>query len=264
MSVRSVIKVTERYVIDNAPTLLTAIAVTGTLTTAYLTGKATFKAADIIREEEERRELLEPAVLEVLPELDVKQKTRLVWKQYIPPAISVVTTVGCMVMANSISSSRLAAIAAAYAVSDKNFTEYKDKVKEMFGEKKSGEVRTAVAQDHVNNNPPTEHNVIKAHGGNTLCLDKWTGRYFTSDMQTIRAAENDFAKGLYKGSDVVTLDDFYEALGIPIPKCADNFGWNQDSPIDLTFDSVIHEGEPVLVMDFANAPFPIGGYFGHA
>lgn len=259
MSVRSVIKVAERYVINNAPTLLTAFAVTGTLTTAYLTGKATFKAATIIREEEDRRVLMETSE----PLESTKEKAQLVWKCYIPPAVSVATTIGCMVAANSISGSRLAALAAAYAVSDKNFSEYKGKVKELFGEKKADDVRTAVAQDHVDNNPPTEYNVINGHGGNTLCLDKWTGRYFTSDMQTIRAAENDFTKGLYKGSEVVTLDDFYEALGLPIPKCSDNFGWNSDSPIDLTFDSVIHNGEPILVMDFANAPFPVGSYFGH-
>lgn len=259
MSVRSVIKVAERYVINNAPTLLTAFAVTGTLTTAYLTGKATFKAAEVIREEEDRRTLMETSE----PLTSTKEKAQLIWKCYIPPAVSVVTTIGCMVAANSISGSRLAALAAAYAVSDKNFSEYKGKVKELFGEKKEGDVRAAVAQDIVDQNPPTANNIISANGGNTVCLDKWTGRYFLSDMQTIRSTENDFAKGLNRGSEVVTLDDFYEALGVPIPKCADNFGWNQDAPIDLTFDSVIHNGEPILVMDFANAPFPVGSYFGH-
>lgn len=264
MNVRSIIKVTERYIINNSPTLLSAIAVTGTLTTAYLTGKATFKAAQIIREEEDRRELLEPAAVEVLPVLDTKEKAKLVWKCYIPPAISVLTTVGCIVGANAINSSRLAALAAAYTVSDKNFSEYKDKVKEVFGEKKANEVRSAVAQDTVDANPPTAGNVFRGHGGDTLCLDKWTGRYFTSDMQTIRAVENDLSKGLYHGTNAVaTLGDFYESLGLPIPQCADEIGWNSDSSIDLTFDSVIWEGKPVLVMQFANTPFPIQGYFGH-
>lgn len=260
MKVAGLFKVAERYIIDNAPTLLTAFAVTGTLTTAYLTGKGTFKAAAIINEEEIRLAMMET---EEDTELNTKDKAKLVWKCYIPAGVSVASTICFMVAANSISSSRLAALAAAYAVSDKNFTEYKDKVKELFGEKKAGEVRTAVAQDTVDKNPPTEWNVIRGNGGTTLCLDKWTSRYFTSDMQTIRAVENDFAKGLNRSTEVVTLDDFYEALGLPIPKCADNFGWNQDAPIDLTFDSVIHNGEPVLVMDFASAPFPVGGYFGH-
>lgn len=262
MNVRSIIKVTERYIINNSPTLLTAFAVTGTLTTAFLTGKASFKAARLIREEEDRRMLLEPAALEVLPELDTKEKAKIVWKCYGPPVISVITTIGCMVAANSISSSRMAALAAAYAVSDKNFGEYKDKVREVFGEKKSNEVRAAIAQDVVNASPPTGQ-VFRGHGGDTLCLDKWTGRYFTSDMQTIRGAEVDMAKGMYRGHDVATLGDFYEALGLPIPQCADEIGWNSDSPIDLTFDSVIWEGRPVLVMQFANRPFPIQGYFGN-
>jgi hypothetical protein len=261
MKVTGLLKHAERYVIDNAPTLLTAFAVTGTLTTAYLTGKGTFKAAKIIQSEKDRRLLSE---MEEDNEVTTKEAAKMVWTCYIPAGVSVATTICCMVAANSISSSRLAAIAAAYAMSDRNFTEYKDKVKEMFGEKKSNEVRAAVAQDHVDRNPPG-NNVVQGVGGNTLCLDKWTGRYFRSDMQSIRAIENDFAKSLNRGNNfgVATLDDFYQALGLAIPKCAENFGWNQDAPIDLTFDSVLHQGEPVLVMDFACAPFPVGSYFGN-
>lgn len=261
MNVRGIVKLTERAIIDNAPTLLTAIAVTGTLTTAYLTGKATFKAAAIINEEEIRLSMMET---EQDTELTTKDKAKLVWKCYGPPALSVITTIGCMVAANSISSNRIAAIAAAYAVSDRNFGEYKEKVKEMFGEKKEGQVRTAVAQDFVNSNPPAGY-IINAAGGQTLCLDRWTGRYFFSDMQTIRAAENDLAKGMYIGQEVGTLADFYDALRIPVPKCAEPLGWNNDAPIKLAFDTVMAPGDvPCLVMDFANAPFLVDGYFGRS
>lgn len=259
MSVRSIVNLTQRYIIDNSPTLLTAFGVTGTLATAYLTGKATFKAADILRKEAEGRVLMEVQP----PPPTKKQQAAMVWKCYIPPAISVVTTIGCIVSANTISMSRAAALAAAYTMADKNFSEYKDKVKEMIGEKKEGEVRTALAQDAVNNTPLA--NIARGHGGDTLCLDKWTGRYFTSDMQTIRAAENDLNKGLYRGSErIVTLGDLYEAIGLSIPKCAEDIGWNADSSLDLLFDTVLREGQPVLVMDFANTPFPIHGVFGTA
>ena len=259
MNVRGIIKVTERYVINNAPTLLTAIAVTGTLTTAYLTGKGTFKAAEIIQQEEIRMAMSE---LDEGKELTTKDKAKLVWKCYGPAAASVVTTIGCMVAANSISANRLAAIAAAYAVSDRNFGEYKEKVKEMFGEKKEGQVRTAIAQDFVDTNPPAGH-IINAAGGQTLCLDRWTGRYFYSDMQTIRGIENDLAKGMYIGQEVATLADFYDALRIPVPKCAEPMGWNNDAPIKLAFDTVMAPGDtPCLAMDFVNAPFPVDGYFG--
>lgn len=261
MSVRSIINVTQRYIIDNSPTLLTAFGVTGTLATAYLTGKATFKAADILRKEAEARVLMEKQP----PPPTKKQQVAMVWKCYIPPAISVVSTVGCIVAANTISMSRAAAMAAAYTMADKNFNEYKEKVKEIIGEKKEGEIRTATAQDAVNASPPNDRHIINAAGGGeTLCYDKWTDRYFRSDMQTIRAAENDLNKGMYRGRDVCTLDDFYEAIGLKSPKCAEEIGWNADSQIDLVFDTVLAPGDvPCLVMDFGNVPFPIRGYFGH-
>jgi hypothetical protein len=259
MNVRSAIKIAERYVIDNSPTLLTGFGVAGTLATAFLTGKATFKAADILRKEAEARVLMEKQP----PPPTKRQQVGMVWKCYIPPAITVVSTVGCIVAANTISMSRAAAMAAAYTLVDKNFDEYKAKVKEIVGEKKEGEIRAATAQDAVNNMPL--NNVARGHGGDTLCLDKWTGRFFTSDMQTIRAAENDLNKSLYRGIErVVTLGDFYENLGLGIPKCAEDIGWNSDSALDLTFDTVLREGQPVLVMDFANVPFPIHGVFGSA
>jgi hypothetical protein len=259
MTVRTFIKVAERWAIDNAPTVLTAFGVTGTLATAYLTGKATFKAAEIIQEERVTRDLQEIAPSE---EISKSDKAKLVWKCYIPPAISVVTTVGCVVAANTISMSRAAALAAGMAVLERNLGEYKDKVQEVFGEKKANEVRASIAEDAVNKTPVT--NVERGHGGDTLCLDKWTGRYFTSDMQTIRATENDLNKGLFHGKDVVvTLGDFYQALGLSVPKCAEEVGWNADASLDLVFDAVNRDGEPVLVMDFANTPFPINGVFGH-
>lgn len=259
MNIRSMINITQRYVIDNSPTLLTAFGVTGTLATAYLTGKATFRAAAILREEEAVRVLQEKQP----PPPNKKEKVKLVWKCYIPPAITVATTVSCIVAANTISMSRAAAMAAAYTMADKNFAEYKEKVKEIIGDKKEGEIRASTAEDSVNGTAMV--NVERGNGGDTLCFDKWTGRFFTSDMQSIRAAENDLNKGLYRGNDrVATLGDFYQCLGISIPKCAEEIGWNADSPLDLTFDTVLRDGQPVLAMDFANTPFPIRGVFGTA
>lgn len=262
VTLRSVIKMSERFIIDNSPTILSGIAITGTLTVAYLTGKATFKAVDIIEREEAM--LLGGELTEKMVPLPNKQRAKLVWKCYIPPAVAVVGTISCVVLANHINARRMAALAAAYKLSEKHFGDYKDKVKEIIGDKKEGEIRTAVAQDAVNNNPPGE-NIINAYGGETLCLDKWTGRYFRSDMQTIRAAENDINKGMYRGRDVATLGDFYDAIGLAAPRCAEAVGWNADAALDLTFDTVMTPGgQPCLVMDFAMTPFPIHGFFGHS
>jgi xanthosine utilization system XapX-like protein len=254
-----VIKISQRFIIDNSPTLLSGIAITGTLTVAYLTGRATFKAATIISAEQVNQDHMELG-----HELETKEKVKLAWKCYIPPALAVVGTVGCIVGANHINAKRMAALAAAYKISESQWNQYKDKVKEIIGDKQEGEIRTAVAQDAVDGTPVPD-NIINAFGGETLCFDKWTGRYFRSDMQTIRAAENDIVKGMYRGKgDVATLADFYNNIGLPAPRCADEVGWNSDTGMELTFDSVIANGDvPCLVVDFAITPFPIRAYFGH-
>jgi xanthosine utilization system XapX-like protein len=260
VTLRSVIKLSQRFIIDNSPTILSGVAVTGTLMTAYLTGRATFRAADVLAVEATRVADFEPAVR---PSFNNKDKAKLVWKCYIPPALVVVGTVGCIVGANHINAKRMAALAAAYKLSEKQIAQYKDKVKEIIGEKQEREVRTAVAQDAVNTNPPGDR-IFQAYGGETLCLDKWTGRYFRSDMQTIRSAENDLIKVLFRGTDrAVTLGDFYSNIGLPIPRCAEEVGWNADSGIEFGFDTVMTpDGVPCLVVDFNIEPFPIRSYFG--
>lgn len=259
MNISVLAKTAEKYVVANSPRILTAFGVTGTLTTAYLAVKGAFKASDKLHKIEAERALQEIPV----PPLDNWDVAKETWKFYIPAVTAGAVTIACIMSANSIGASRYAALAAAYKLSDKSFTEYKDKVREMVGEKKDNDIHAQIAQDRVNAEPPTDYNVISGSGGDTLCLDKWTGRYFRSDMQTIRAAMNDIGMGMYKGDNTATLADFYYVLGIPGPKCADEVGWNTDAPIELRFDTVLGpEDTPVLVMDFATTPFPIHGYFG--
>jgi hypothetical protein len=256
---RSFIKVSERFLIDNSPSILSGVAVTGSLTIAYLTGRGSFKASKILEIEQAKLDVME---IERGRKLTTKEKVFHTWQCYIPPAIAVAGTIGCIVAAGHINAKRMAALAVAYKVSENQFGEYKDKVREIIGGKKDDEIRADLAQDRVNANPPGER-VFTAFGGESLCLDKWTDRYFRCDMQTIRAAENDVNKAMYRGHDVATLADFYDAIGLSAPKCANEVGWNSDVPLELRFDSVLTpEGEPVLVMDFVTTPFPIAAYFG--
>ena len=67
----------------NSPIILTALGVSGTVTTAYLTGKASYRAARRLGEE--------PAWL------SNREKVELVWDLYVPAGVSAVVTVGCIV-----------------------------------------------------------------------------------------------------------------------------------------------------------------------
>jgi hypothetical protein len=83
-------------------TLLTGMGVSGVISTAYLTGRASFQASRAIeREDRKRRESLSG----INPDSDIelmttKEKIKLVWPLYIPPATVGATTISAIIMAN--------------------------------------------------------------------------------------------------------------------------------------------------------------------
>lgn len=238
----------ERLTVDNSPAILTAIGVTGTVTTAVLAGKASYKAALVIDEMERQ---------EGTP-LDNKERlvknTQVVWPFYIPAVGMGATTIVCIVGASRIGMRRAAAMAAAYSISERAFEEYRDKVVEKMGENKEQAVRDEVAQDHISRSPVSSHQVIVTNGGNVLCYDMYTGRYFNSDMETIKKAQNDLNYVLLRES-YASLNDFYDKVGLDWVSSGDELGWTVGDPLELRFSATISEDQrPCIAIDFSVTP----------
>lgn len=249
MSLIEIVKRAEKLAVDNSPAILTAIAVTGTLTTAFLTGKATFKAAELIAAEEWS---FRPREMD--HQLAPKEKIVLVWKTYIPAVGTGVLTVVCIVFANRIGTRRAAAVAAAYTISEKAFAEYKDKVVERLGTVKEQKVRDEVAQDRVDRNPVSDREVIVAGGGEVLCYDAFTGRYFKSDMETLKKAQNDLNYTMLN-EGYASLSDFYNKIDIPTTSFSEEVGWTSDKLLELEFSTTLSDdGRPCISIDFMVAP----------
>ena len=228
---------------DNAPTILTAVGVTGAVTTAILAGQASFKASRILGEEP--------------PHLETKEKIEKTWKLYVPAVGTGIITVTSIVAANHISVRRAAALASAYSISEKAFREYKDKVLEKFGEKKEQAVRDDIAKDRVASNPPSSIFVVS--DGKILCLDMHSGRYFSSDMEAIRKAENDTNFQIIR-EDSASLTDFWDRIGLTKTSESDEIGWNTDTGIEVLYSSILTEdGKPCLTIEFRTTP--IRGYY---
>lgn len=249
MGLIEIVKRAERLAVDNSPAILTAIAVTGTLTTAFLTGRATFKAAELIADEEYS---FRPREME--HRLDNKEKFILVWKTYIPAAGTGIITVVCIVFANRIGTRRAAAVAAAYTISERAFTEYKEKVVEKLGTAKDQKIRDEIAQDRVSRNPVVEHDILVTGGGEVLCYEAFTGRYFKSDMETLKKAQNDLNYTMLN-EGYVSLSDFYNKIDLPTTSYSDEIGWTSDKLIELDFSTTLSEdGRPCISIDFMVAP----------
>src|SRR5688500_222852 len=96
----------------HSPEILTALGVTGVFTTSYLTSKASVQVA---RDEDAD------------PWMSNKEKIKKYWKLYIPAGLSGVVTVGCIIGGSQASGRRTAAAVTAFSVTEKAFSEYKEK-----------------------------------------------------------------------------------------------------------------------------------------
>lgn len=248
---------------ENASAILTATGVVGTVGTAILTGRASFKAAEIIKSEREHaaaifKEEHEDADMQNW-DVTRTQKVLWVWPQFIPPVTVGTATIASIIMANRISAQKAAALAAAYGISESRLKEYKEKVSEKLTGPKNQAIKDEIAQDQVNANPPNKEVIIIA-GGDVLCYDMLTGRYFQSTVEKIRSAENMINQALYN-HQYASLSEFYENVGLPPTSFTDEVGWNMAlldrGALSVDFSTTTTpDNQPCLTVDFNNPPRP--------
>lgn len=223
----------------NSPSIFTGIGISGVLTTAYLASKASFKVADDINTQASLGR----------PELSRKEKFKTYWPYYIPTVLSAGITIGCVVGGARIGNKRAAAAYSLLTVSEKAFTEYKEKVVEQFGAKKEQTIRDEIAQDRVNKTFD-KNAVVVIGSGNVLCFDMFSGRYFNCNMDTLRKAENRINAKLLREM-YATVSDFYYLVNLPYTSISSDCGWNSDKLLELSFSTVLSDdGQPCIAYDF--------------
>lgn len=229
----------------HSPEILTGIGIAGMITTTVMAVRATPKALNLIenKKKEEQVDKLKP--------IDV---VKTAWKPYIPAVVTGTTSVMCLVGASSVNVRRNAALATAYAISESSFREYRDKVINTIGEKKEQVVRDEIAKDKVQDISLGNREVIVTGRGNTLCYDAISGRTFKSDIDKLRRAENELNRRMISEM-YVSLNDFYNEIGLSGTSIGDDLGWNIDQGfIELTFSSQLVEDEPCLVINYYISP----------
>lgn len=222
----------------NAPAIFTAIGVGGVITTVFLAIKATPKAVKLI--EEEKAKLIDEDNEEQEVKLSKKTYFKLLWRPYLPVAISGAATIGFIIGANVISGKRMAALAGLYATSEKLLSTYQDQVVKQFGENAERRLREGIAKDDVEKDPPKENAIILTGEGSYLFKDLRSGRYFRSNIETVRQKINDIREILNAG-DALSLNEVYDMLDPHLESVQDGdmIGWEAYSKFDVTFDTTI-------------------------
>lgn len=261
-NVKNLVKIINHGISKRRPEILTGIGIAGMITTSILAVKATPKALQLIETKQienintKNRYVEDKETGEVfLAPLTLTETVKAAWTPYIPAVVTGAFSVACIVGASSVNARRNAALATAYKLSETAFAEYKDKVVETIGEKKEKTVRDKVAKERIERDPVKNHEVIITEKGETLCYDYLSGRYFQSDIEKIRRAENDLNNNLMNEM-YVSLNEFYYYLGLSAIGIGNDVGWNvEDGLINVEFSSQLtDDGKPCLVVGYRVAP----------
>lgn len=244
MNVQTYIKPAFDLVKKESPKILMALGTASFITTIILVNEEAPKA----------KTLLEKKAEEKGEELTFTEKVKEVAPIYIPAIGAGAVSLLCFAGSQHINMARNAALVAAYKLSESNLAEFKDKTLKTVGESKLNDIKDAIAKDRIRTQPAIEEEIIATGKGDTRCYDCISGRYFFSDMETIRKAQNDLNYQLFAvGSQ--SLNDFYDLIGLPWIKVGDKLGWNigvgHDDPLEIRFTSTLDDkGRPVLVLNY--------------
>lgn len=238
-----------------SPTLLTIAGAAGVIGTAVLAVKATPEACRAIRRKEIEVNEKEPHP-EDDRDLTIRETVAVAWKYYIPAASVGLATIICIFASNGLNHRQQGALTSAYMLVDQAYKEYKKKVSELYGEEAHDKVTQSIARDKY---------AKSAHSDNPnalLFFDFFSGRYLERTMEEIIDAEYQLNRKMAL-EDSVTVNDFYELLGIDPIDFGDVLGWSFGASesyygyqwIDFTHElSVMDDGLECYILHMVYPP----------
>jgi hypothetical protein len=214
---------------------MSAVAIGGLGLTVYFSVKGTIEAVERV-EEDLRKERTN------------RETAELVWDCYVPAALTAVSTTGLILMAYRVGDRRAGATQAALLITERAYSEYRDRVVQELGESREQKIRDEIAAARIQANPADESLIIATN--KVLCCELYTGRYFECDMETIRQAVNTVNAEVLHNNEA-TLDELYYLIGLEPSEMSGQFGWTSDRLLELTYTSVLTDkGVPCLAFSY--------------
>lgn len=213
-TIKTAWKVSKKYVIKNAPKILTIVGVAAMAGATVHAIAVSPKAKAEVDEIEQDEDLTHKEYL--------KKKTLTYLRFYWPEFLMVFGGGACVFGAQHINAKRIAAISTVLATQTDKLEKLENVIKTEDGEKKLQKYQDKVAQNdaeaHAGNlDISTVYNTGK---GNTLMFDPIGKRFFFSDLEFIKREAEDFtmelARQMQRGEEAVSsLNDWYEAIHLP-------------------------------------------------
>lgn len=219
------------------PFTLTLIGAFGVGVTAFLSARGTLRANEKLQRERSIK-------MTDIPGLDRDEKLdaiMVVAPSYFPAILSGTATLFCIFGANTMSKRQQASLASAYAMLDRSFREYREKVKELIGEDQEGLIRSEIAKEHYT------PGCFDPGPGEQLFYDYTTGEYFESSFLMVVDAEYQLNRKLAL-EGCVSLREYCDMMGIDSGAWADQVGWTLQNEFSA-YSWIEFEHELVIMPD---------------
>lgn len=233
----NLLTVSKRFVKKNSSTILTVLGAAGVVGTAVMAVKATPKAMELIELAEEEKG----------GELTKWEKVQIAGPSYIPTIMFGAATVGCIFGAQFLSKRTQAALTSAYVLLDQTHKEYKNKVKELYGEDGDKLIRAAVAKDNYEEEDQEEYD-DEYEDGKTLFYDEFSKRYYRVTKETQLRAEYEINKMLSQAGGA-SLNDYYDLLEIDRQDYGEFMGWSSAQMSEMFWDAWLYFHHTKVDMD---------------
>ncbi|MEG1546072.1 MAG: DUF6353 family protein [Bacteroides sp.] len=243
---RTKIEELKKKLSNSTPEILVGLGLVGFATSTIMAVKSTPKALQLIEVEREIREENKE------PEMTKMDIVGIAWKQYIPSIVFYTLSSACIFGSTSIINKRNTAIVAAYKLTEKAYTEYKDAVIEQIGSNEEREIVEKINTRKMKDTPYNETLVVGT--GDVVIYDSLSGRYFKSTLLAVEKAVVDINFRIINDM-YASINDFYELLDIEYTETGFDMGWNLDNKMEVYYSSrITDDGQPCIVLNYEKSP----------
>lgn len=207
----------------NSSTILTCVGAIGVVATTVMAVKATPKATTLLQKAKEEKG----------EDLTAFEKIQVAGPVYIPTVVTGAATIACIFGANVLNKRQQASLMSAYALLDNSYKDYRNKVKELYGDEADQTVKNEIAKDEY------EKTDISVDDGKQLFFDYFSNRYFESTMEDVLRAEYQVNK-IMANRDYVYLNEFYDELGLEPIDAGNKLGWSSGSCLACYWENWIN------------------------
>lgn len=270
----------------HSPAILVTAGVVGVVASTVMACKATTKINTILEEKNKQVEKIHAASEKIelkesgkYTEEDAKKDLTIVYTQtgvklvklYAPSVIVGTVSIVSILASHRILTKRNAALSAAYAVVDQGFKDYRKRVKERFGDRVDYELRHNIKAEEIET-IDLDENGNEVKGTKTIDVvnsekDQYSdfARFFdelspyyqkSSELNLFFLKQQEqYANDRLKRRGYLTLNEVYEALGIPLTEAGMVHGWlyDEDNPYGDNFvDFGIYDVNKRNAKEFVN------------